>query len=391
MDTRATREAEDLSREVGARAWFDRTGKAMSPKNTASFPRWLERHEPQVFRAAARYTEPQDYLVHRLTGVWSMDVSSAAYCGAFDARTRDWAPDLAAVARIRLDQLSPVRPCGRPVGPLTPEAAEALGLPRRVVVCGGAHDQTAAALGVGAVSPGQALLSAGTAWVLYAVASAYDPPARSDLLVLCHAVPGLYAVLGAWAGCSVFDWFVRECCEADRRDAQAAGRNVFDDLLSGGWEGDPLLCLPHFYGACDDPAARGAVLGLTLQHTRRDLVRAAAQGVAFEARRHRDILAAGGVRPQRLTMIGGAARSRVWPQIVADALDTPVETPEATDAAALGAALLAGRGAGVVTGWRFDAPPAAPPRAYAPDRASVGRADRLYRLYLQAMDRLRPA
>jgi sugar (pentulose or hexulose) kinase len=120
-------------------------------------------------------------------------------------------------------------------------------------------------------------------------------------------------------------------------------------------------------------------------------VRAAAQGVAFEARRHRDILAAGGVRPQRLTMIGGAARSRVWPQIVADALDTPVETPEATDAAALGAALLAGRGAGVVTGWRFDAPPAAPPRAYAPDRASVGRADRLYRLYLQAMDRLRPA
>jgi len=386
MDQRARREAEELNDEVGKRVWFERTGKTMGPTNTASYPRWLEKHEPEVFVKTARFAETQDFLVHRLTGEWRIDVSSAAYCGAFNQVEKNWDAELTRTAHLEASQLSPVCGCGEPIACLTRDAAGELGLPRDTVVCSGAHDQTAAALGVGAVVPGRAMLSCGTAWVLYAVTDAYRPPTQMHPLLLCHAVPGLRCVLYAWAGCSVFDWFLNACCEADRRDAEATGKVLYDCLLGEPSDATPLLFLPHFYGSASDASARGAFLGLSLGHTRRDMVRAVAEGIAFEAHSKLDDLHRMGHEVERLTMLGGASRSPVWPRIVADILNRPVAVSGVADAAALGAALLAGRGSGIFKDWRF--PPGDRPseRRIDPEPDAVRRYDRLYAVYRKAVE-----
>jgi len=345
---------------------------------------WLARHRPEA-RAAHRFLGLPDYLIHRLTGEFATDYNLAQMTGMYDVEARAWAPRLLDAAGIAMDQLPAVHAPGTVVGTVLPAPAEELGIPPGVPVAVGANDQLAGALGAGNVRPGLVTETTGTALAVIA-----STPSRLDdprMYAGRHAVPGLwYAMPFGNSSAIVLKWF---------RDLCAPGAD-YDHFLAAVADVPPgcdgLSVLPHFAGAGSptfNPHARGALVGLTLGHTRAHIARAIMESCACLLREMLDPLADHGLRLASVRSLGGAARSDLWLQMKADLLGLPVERPACPDAASLGAAMLAATGTG-----RFasvaDAAGAwyRPDRLFQPNPALLDTYSALYRRYLELSDLL---
>jgi xylulokinase len=291
-----------------------------------------------------------------LTGDLSMNPSDASITQLLDIETGDWDDWLLMLAGIQRNQLSPLHPSGVTFGKLTAEASAVTGLPAGLPVINGAHDQYCAAVGMQVTKPGSVLLSCGTAWVLLAVPEDLEVGRRSGMALSCHAVPGRWgAIRSLGAVGTSLDWLVDNIW-AGQEGASVMPRSVlYQAINAGATRSGPgahgLIFCPLAGGhAGSFGAAQGGFLGLTLTHERGDLSRAVMEGVACELRWALDEIRAAGVAVDELTMVGGAAQSSIWPQIVADMTEVSVSVPAITEAASWGAAVLAGIGAGVFEG-----------------------------------------
>lgn len=348
MDGRAQAEQAELARAGLADTIYRRTGWPLMAGLPLLHICWLRRQQPDVFAAAHHFLFVNDFITGRLTGRWCMNPSDASITQLFDIETGDWDDWLLELAGIGRGQLSPVQPSGTVIGALTAEAAALTGLPAGLPVVNGAHDQYCAAVGMGVTRPGTTLLSCGTAWVLLAVPADLEAGRRAGLALSCHAVPGRWgAIRSLGAVGTALEWLadnVWSDAGADR-EARYAAINAAAAAARPGADG--LLFRPPAGGHAGPTAVRGGWVGLTLSHSRGDLARAVMEGVACETRWAIEEMRAAGVGVDELTMVGGAARSPIWPQIVADLTATPVVVPGMTQAAGWGAAVIAGVGAGV--------------------------------------------
>jgi xylulokinase len=230
-------------------------------------------------------------------------------------------------------------------GKISDEGAEATGLLAGTPVVAGGGDQSANAVGVGAIAPGRVALSLGTSGVVFATTDgpAVEPEGRVHSF--CHAVPGRWHMMGVMlSAAGSLRWL---------RDALAPDRS-FDQLVAGAAEipsgSDGLIFLPYLTGERTphpDPLARGAFVGLTVQHDLRHMTRAVMEGVAFGLKDGLDLMVeAGTAAPDEIRASGGGTRSRLWRQILADVLQARIALVPAEEGAAYGAALLGAVGAG---------------------------------------------
>jgi xylulokinase len=263
----------------------------------------------------------------------------------------DWDQRLIDFAGARRDQLSPVQPSGYAVGPLLEQASQATGLRQEVLVVNGAHDQYCAAVGAGVTRPGQVLLSCGTAWVVLAVPEDKDAALEGGLAVSHHAMQGRWGALRSMGGVGTsFEWLLDNVWgRVVGSGAQQELYGAVNRAISGSPPGARDLLFVPLSGGHSLAFARtgGGFMGLTLAHNRADMARAVMEGIAFELRWVIEQLLEAGLEVTGLTMVGGAAESSVWPQIVSDATALPVTLPSSRQAASRGAAILAGVGAGV--------------------------------------------
>jgi xylulokinase len=244
---------------------------------------------------------------------------------------------------------------GGVVGWLRRDLAETLGLNREMLLVSGGHDQACAALGSGVVKPGQAMVSTGTAEVVevaMATPTLNDTLRQGNVSVYRHVAPGLYLAMTLnHSGGLLLRWFRDTCCAAECEMAKATGRDPYDLILADAPDGPTgVFVLPHFAGSGTpwfDTSSKGAFLGLTFAANRATLAKAILEGLTFELRANLDLLKEGGVAIRELHAVGGGARSALWLQLKADVCGVPLRVPEVTEAACLGAALLAGVGAGV--------------------------------------------
>lgn len=354
MDTRAAlAEGPELGHQWGGEFFYRTTGWWSEAALPLQHICWLRRHEPHVFAAAARFLFVNDYVLARMTGKHCMDPTDAAITMLYNLEQGDWDERLLDIAGIARSQLSPIRPSATPVGRLRPAVAAELGLSDDVIAVNGAHDQYCAALGAGVIAPGDALLSCGTAWVLLFCADRPIFDRRQVFHPAPHVVPGRWGALSSLpsAGAAA-EWYVQQVLPGP----EAAGHphperyQWFNDGAARVPAGSnhllfiPLLSGP--YPAIEGAQARGAWLGLTLAHTKNEMSRSVMEGVAFEIRRLIELAESLGVRLSSLKMVGGAAASPIWPQVVADVLGLPVVLPGVKEAASRGAAILAGVGVG---------------------------------------------
>ncbi|MCS6828613.1 MAG: FGGY family carbohydrate kinase [Caldilinea sp.] len=356
MDTRTTAENAWLAEILGADALFQRTGMPVHTINTLPKLLWLQRHEPELWRKAHQFLLYEDFFLRRLGGDAVVSVCLASRTQMMNLASADWDDDIltrCAIERTRLAKPAP--PAGGVVGKLRTELKQQLGLAQDLWLVSGGHDQACAALGSGVIDPGLAMVSTGTAEVVeVAMESPTLAPAlqKGGVSVYRHVVPGLYLAMTLnHSGGLVLRWFRDQFGRPEMEQAAATGVDAYDLLLEGAPPGPTrLLLLPHFAGSGTptlDVHSKGAILGLTFATTKAEIVKAVLEGLTYELRLNLDLLRAAGVTIHELHAVGGGARSDLWLQIKADVCRTPLRIPAVTDAACLGAALLAGVGAGV--------------------------------------------
>jgi xylulokinase len=267
-------------------------------------------------------------------------------------------------------------------------------------VVGGGGDQAAQAVGSGIVRPGIVSVTSGTSGVVFAHSDVYAPEPEGRLHVFCHAVPGAWHAMGVMLSAGgAFRWLRDAMAGEEKAAAAAAGRDPYDLLTEQAAKAPPgsegLLFLPYLSGErCPypDPNARGAFVGLTLRHGKGHLVRAVLEGVSYGLRDSLELIKGLGVPIEQVRASGGGAKSPLWRQIQADVFGTELVLINVTEGAAMGAALLAGVGAGMYTDVR-EAVDAAihVTSSTKPDPTASALYEREYPLYQSLYPALKPA
>ncbi len=357
MDERCHALLPEIDQVYGGERIHRETGKPLAGNLSLGKIAWLRAHEPEVFARTARFLDVAGYLHYKLVGMYATGWGCVDPMGLFDMQNERWDEDLLAYLGVTVDQMPEAYPSGAVVGELTLEGAEACGLHAGTPVVAGVGDGQAGGAGVGITRPGQAYLNLGTAVVSGTYSDDYviDPAFRT----MFGAVPGTYSLETVLLGGTyTVSWFAETFAGAEG-DAAPPGEVAarYDDVIAEippGAEG--LILVPYWNSAMNpywDAEASGIVVGWRGVHTRAHLYRAILEGIAFEVRLHLEgVEAALGRSVRSLVVMGGGARSRRWPQIIADVTGTPVLLAETPEAAALGAGIQAAAGVGLFPGVR---------------------------------------
>ena len=209
-DSRTSQETEYLNSVVGRGVLSARTANIAFAGFTAPKLLWMKKNEPELFRRIARVMLPKDYLVYRMTGVHATDFSDASGTLLLDVKNKCWHPDMLALCGISENQMPALYPSYAPVGTLRPDAARALGLAGNTVVCAGAGDNAAAAVGTGAVGDGGCNISLGTSGTIFISSSAFRADPHNALHAFAHADGGwhLMGCMLSAAGCN--QWWMEK-------------------------------------------------------------------------------------------------------------------------------------------------------------------------------------
>ena len=326
------------------------TGQRASTSFSVTKILWLRDHVPQAYARMAHWLPVSAYVLYRLCNVLATDYTIAARTLLFDQRALRWSDRLLDTFGIDSAILPTPWPGSTRVGELSSQAAPLTGLPAGLACCLGGHDHLCAAVASGAVLPGAVADSTGSAQALVFLLPRFLPDqalAEGGFACYAYLLPALFALKGGLkAAGSAIDWLAR-LLDGPNPDYAALEREAWAGI---GQQAGPLW-MPHLIGSGSpqaDRISRAALVGARFEHTRGDLFRAMLEALACWTRHNLEVMNAHtGLSYSAVTLTGGATRLRLLSQLKADLLNCAVTIPEIPEAAASGAALLAGLGAGV--------------------------------------------
>ena len=384
-DRRSAQQVTELTDQIGAEQLLAIAGSPLATGFLAATVRWFQQKEPATWDRVRTLLLPKDWLRWRMTGALASDPSDGAGTLLLDQRTRHWSPTLLAALELDLSLLPPLLPSTAQAGKLTVRAAAQLGLPAGIPVVTGGSDTPCGALGAGAVQPGVLLFSLSTGGQLITPVADVQTDRRGRIHTFCGVLEsgsqqaGWYQMGAILAAGLALHWLRDNVLQLTGEGNERYRR--MDEWAAGCEPGaDGLYFLPYLAGERTphmDPTAQALFFGLTLRHGRGELVRAVMEGVAFAALDAFRVLQEVGADAERITLAGGGARSAVWRQIVADIFALPVAPLLRSEQSALGAALLAGHGAGLFDAAGASAQwaafgPITPPRPAYAERYQTG-------------------
>jgi len=339
IDTRATREIDELTATFGAERILQRCGSPLTSQAVGPKLAWLRRNEPEVWARTKRFMMASSFIVHRLTGQYVLDHHSASQCDPlYDIATNSWIDEWCseiAPGLVFPELLWPADVAGA----VTAKASELTGIPAGTPVAAGTIDAWAEAVSVGVREPGDLMVMYGTTMFMVEVLD--RPRSHPKLWGTTGVFPGTNNLAAGMATSGALTAWVRKLVgdlpyELLTQEASA---------VSPGSMG--LIVLPYFAGERTplfDPSARGLVIGLTLAHDRRHLYRAVLEGTAFGLRHNLEVMQTAGGGGRRLVAVGGGTKGGLWTQIVSNITGRAQEIPKITIGAAYGDAFLAGLG-----------------------------------------------
>jgi xylulokinase len=388
VDTRAAREIDDLAERIGADRILAHGGNALTSQAVGPKILWLKRNRPDIYARARMFLNSTSFLVHRLTGRFVTDPYSASNVAPlYDIESGTWsdalAPDI-----TELERLPDIAWTTEIAGTVSDHAAEQTGLASGTPVIVGTIDAAAEAISVGVLDPGELMLMYGSTVFTIRIGSERIRDPR-----LWHA-PWLFAgqyasMAGLATSGTLTHWF------ADELARDLSPETAMGALAAEGQASPPgangLIFLPYFSGErtpIHDPNAKGAIIGLTLAHTRADIYRALLEGVAFATKHILDTYAEAGAPPSTIVAVGGGLRNRIWTETTSDVTGFTQTAPEIGLGAAYGDAFLARLALGDVSRsaikqWN--------PAGFtiAPDRAKARLYERRYAIFRALYPRLR--
>jgi xylulokinase len=352
----ADQRSADLLPEIAERVGLplaQRCGTAPTAGFVIASLYWLQKFEARTLDRAATFMLPKDFLRFKLTGELGTDQSDASSSGLFDVGRRVWADEV--IGRLGLPRsiFPKVHASADAVGPLIPGAAAELGLPPDIPVSAGCADQPAQAMGNGLLDPPLGSVTIGTGGQVFVPSTQplIDPALR--LHTFCHAPPARWYLLGAMLSAGMALRWLRSVLGREKSSYAELVQLAAD--VPPGSEG--LAFLPYLVGERSpimDPNAKGGFIGLALRHGPGHLVRALLEGVTFALRQIVDAMVGCGADLTRLVASGNGLANPLWRQMLADVLARPLIQgidEHASERAGVGAAMIAGIGAGVFNGY----------------------------------------
>jgi len=348
MDTRSTEICEKLAADSGEYFFYRKTGWKLNPGLNLCKIRWLSENRKKLFLETDKFLSTIDFVNMKLTGEAFIDPSNAAMTQLYNIEDCKWDNELLELANIKEEQLPRIVKSGEVIGNLIDEAAKELGLPSGIRVISGGHDQYCAAIGSGTIYPGQVMLSAGTAWAVLGITG--NPVFDEE----SYPSPGPHLVNSMWGEMATvptagacMEWFMQQFTDSvssgETDILTAVDANAKECRVSS----EQLLFYPYFCGSGypkHQLNTGAAFLGLGLEHSRYDIARAIMEGIAFQLK---NVLEGLKLEYKSIRVIGGAAKSALWMEILSDILDIEVIKLSEKNAACIGAAITSGIGIGV--------------------------------------------
>lgn len=378
-DPRGAEECRELTKNLDGRTIASITG--VKPHEMYSIPKlmWMKRHKPDIYAQAKHAFLMEDFVVFCLTGNAQIDYSLATRTMGFDITTLKWSEEIFKYADVDMGLMSKTVPTGTSAGCVLPEVAKELGLSGDTQIVSVSHDQVSAAVGAGVFGSDKAVDGAGT---VECVTPIYDGLPELEVMykgnfaVVPYVIPGKYVAYAfSYTGGALIQWCVdtlakkekelaaekdisvNELLEEEYRNlCMAQGGCCISDMVQDGQPEVPggasgcerpsnILVLPHFAGAATpymDTGSKGVIVGLSAGTTVSEIYRACMEGVVYEMMLNMEYLRDSGVKYQMLHATGGGARSKVWMQMKADALNLPIMALKTVDAGTVGSAMLTG-------------------------------------------------
>jgi len=320
---------------------------------------WLQGNKPDIYNNAWKMLCAKDYINFKMTGKIATDFSDASGTNAFDLNKWQWSEKIIDCSGIDGELLPGAKKSTDILGELTSNAAEAMGLKAGIPVVIGGGDGSCAAVGVGSIKPGMAYNYVGSSsWIaLTTEKPVFDEKMRT--VSWAHTVPGMIHPAGTMqtAG-GAYAWLKNEVCKIEQAESDRLKRDVYEIINDEIKKSEPgangLIFLPYLLGERSprwNSEARGAFIGLKLEHKREDILRSVMEGITFNLSLILDIFKSH-VSIENITVIGGGAKGNIWRQIMADIYAVPVRKPNyLEEATSIGAAIIGGVGIGIFEGF----------------------------------------
>lgn len=349
-DLRPQPDAEALWRSPAGPAIYARTGTPIHAMSPLAKLLWLRRARPDIFQRAAMFTGLKEWLWRRWFGEWAVDASLASATGLYNLRTGQWDAEALTLAAVTPDRLPRIVPTAYARSDGAASLARRLGLAQAPLIALGASDGALANLGSGALDGTRLALTVGTS---LAVRRTTPEPATNPVTrVFCYVLgPGRF-VTGAASnsGGVTLDWLYKSVLTQWAGATPTSLPGAFDEARDALAEG--LIFLPYIAGERAplwSAGTSGALVGLRASHTAADTLRAAIEGLLFNAKWLVEQVIDGRNAPEAIIATGGVFQSMWIAQLAANILDLPILAMESVDASARGAALVADVAAGART------------------------------------------
>ena len=337
-DGRTEKEVEYLNEVIGKKRISELTANIAFAGFTAPKILWMKKNEPENYARISKIMLPKDYINYILTGVHSCDYSDASGMLLLDVKNKCWSSDMLEICSVREEQMPKLFESYEVTGTVLPEIAEKLGLSEDVIVCAGAGDNAAAAVGTGVVGEGGCNISLGTSGTVFISSEKFGVDPNNALHSFAHADGGYHLMGCMLSAASCNKWLMEDILGTTDYDGEQA--KITDDMLG---END-VYFLPYLMGErspINDTNARGTFIGMSMDTKRENLVLAVLEGVAFALRDSIEVARSLGIEINTSKLCGGGAKSPLWRKILASVLNIELEIPKSEQGPSMGGAMLA--------------------------------------------------
>jgi len=354
QDNRATEETALVKETIGETEYYRIRGGRLRPASGLCKIIWLKKHEPDTFRRTWKFMTFSEFIRMKLGFPAFVDYATAASSLPYDIRKQDYSEPLLREFGLKRAMFSQTVPGDAVLGEIGLEIRNELGFPQGVQVVAGGYDAHCGILGAG-ITQATPQVAADIAGTFERVACIKTKPAlsqkalKNDINSNCYLFKDAYVISSALATSgSIVRWF-RDELEPSPEEKENAYDTMFQHLS---FNGGSMMAIPYFAGSASDATAKGAILGLTLDINRQQMLQAAVEGITHEMALLVDRLEEFNDTPTAIIRtFGGPTKSPKWLQLKADISGKKVEVPAVAEASALGAAILAGVATGVYNSY----------------------------------------
>lgn len=348
-DGRTGKECEEITELVGRERLIEISANPALTGFTAGKIMWVKKHEPDNYVKCEKMMLPKDYVRFKLTGKYGCEVSDASGTNLFDINEKKWSAEILDKLNINIELLPELKDSVDIAGTITEEISRLTGLSPETIVCYGAADNAAAAIGTGVVSTGKAFTTIGTSGVIFVHSDEPFIDKKGRVHTFCSAVPNKYTLMSCTlsAGMSL-KWFRDNFCSDEINVAKNLHKDSYDLINEGVAQipigSEKLIFLPYLMGERSpilDEKTRGVFFGLNAIHNKYHMLRSIMEGVMFSQWQCLDVIRELGVKTNLMYACGGGAKSTLWRSMMADMYNVEVTTVKNEEGPALGVAILA--------------------------------------------------